>query len=114
MEAVTSITSQPIQNFILKLDTNETISFKLYFYSSQNAWYYDFEYKDYVSQGNKVVIALNAIRHLRNILPFGFGFTADTNADPFNLDSFVNKDCIMILLNKDDVQMLEETVYAPQ
>ena len=114
MEAITSITAQPVQNFIIKLDTNETINFKLYYYSSQNAWYYDFQYSDYISKGNKVVLSLNSIRHLRNILPFGFGFTSDINADPFDLNSFVNQDCIMTVLYKEDVQLLEDTVYAPK
>ena len=114
MQIITSITSQPIQNFILKLDTNEAINFKLYFYSSQNAWYYDFEYQGYVSQGNKAVLSMNSIRHLRNILPFGFGFIAETNADPFDLNSFVNQDCVMVLWDKDEVQILEENFYAPQ
>ena len=114
MNIITSITSQPKQNFSVKLDTNEVVSFNLYFYSSQNAWYYDFEYKDYISQGNKVVLNMNSVRHLRNILPFGFGFISGENADPFQLESFITNAVQLVFWNKEEVQMLEENIYAPQ
>lgn len=111
MKVVTSITDQPRQNFIVGLENNEIIDINLYYYSSQNAWYYDFKFGDYVSQGNKVVLNINSLRYAKNILPFGIGFLSDTNADPFQLESFVNQDCQMVIWEKDDLQMLEDTVY---
>lgn len=114
MKIITSITTQPRQNFIIKLDNGESVNFNLYFYRSQYAWYYDFEYNDYISQGNKVVCTMNSIRHLKNILPFGIGFLSLVNADPFQLESFYNQDCVIAIWNEEEVQMLEDTVYAPQ
>lgn len=111
MKIVTSITDQPRQNFIVGLDNNESVEFTLYFYSSQSAWYYDFKYNDYVSNGNKVVLDMNSLRYLRNIIPFGIGFIAGNNADPFYLESFVNNDCVMVIWNKEEVQELEENIY---
>lgn len=111
MKRITSITSQPIQNFIISLDNNETVNFKLYYYSSQKAWYYDFEYGDYISNGNKVVLDMNALRYLKNLLPFGIGFVSTTNIDPFQLESFINEDCLMVVWNQEEVQELEETIY---
>ena len=57
---------------------------------------------------------MNAIRHLRNILPFGIGFLSLTEADPFRLESFYSQECVIGIWNQEEVQMLEETVYAPQ
>ena len=111
MKNITSITAQPIQNFIIPLDNNESVNIKLYYYSSQKAWYYDFQYNDYVSCGNKVVLNMNSLRYLRNLIPFGIGFISNTNADPFQLESFVNQECMMVVWNEEEVQMLEDNIY---
>ena len=111
MKIITSITSQPKQQFILRLENNESVIFRLYYYSSQKSWYYDIEYKDYINNGNKVVLTMNALRHLKNKLPFGISFVATSNADPFQLNDFINKKVFMILLNKEEVQEIEEIVY---
>lgn len=112
MKLITSITSEPRQRIVLKLDNNETAIMKLYYYTTQKSWYFDIEYKNYINRGNKVVLTLNAIRHLRNILPFGFMFLAGNNADPFQLEDFANGNVLMILLNQEDVQEVEDTVYS--
>ena len=84
---------------------------RLYYYASQNSWYFDFEYKDYINNGNKVVLTFNALRHLKNIIPFGISFISESNADPFSLDAFSSGNFQMVLLNAEDVQTIEETVY---
>lgn len=114
MEIITSITAYPKQQFVLKLENNEFAIMRLYYYSSQQSWYFDIEYKDYVNNGNKVVITLNALRHLRNKLPFGISFLSGSSAEPFELEDFVNKKVLMVLLNKEDVNELEELVYNVQ
>lgn len=111
MEIITSITSEPRQKFIIKLDNNEFVTMRLYYYSSQESWYFDFEYNDYISNGNKVVLSMNALRHLRNIIPFGIAFLSGSNAEPFQLEDFVNGNVLMVLLNSDDVQEIEDIVY---
>lgn len=114
MEIITSITAYPKQEFILRLENNESAIMRLYYYSSQQSWYFDIQYKDYINNGNKVVNSLNAIRHLRNKLPFGIGFLSGSSAEPFELEDFLNKKVLMILLNQDDVNEIEEAVYNVQ
>lgn len=111
MRLVSSVTTEPKQRFVLKLDNNESVIIRLYYYSSQNSWYFDIEYNDYINNGNKVVLTMNALRHLRNILPFGIAFISSSSADPFQLEDFANGNVIMLLLNQDDVQEIEDTVY---
>lgn len=111
MKLVSSITTEPKQRFVLKLDNNESVIIRLYYYSSQNSWYFDIEYNDYINNGNKVVLTMNALRHLRNILPFGIAFVSGSNAEPFQLEDFANGNVLMLLLNQDEVQEIEETVY---
>lgn len=111
MKLISSITSEPKQRFVLRLDNSESVIMRLYYYSSQNSWYFDIEYNDYINNGNKVVLTMNALRHLRNILPFGIAFVSSSNAEPFQLEDFANGNVLMLLLNQDDVQEIEETVY---
>lgn len=112
MKIITSIAAQPRQRFVLKLDNNESAIMRLYYYTSQNSWYFDIEYKDYINNGNKVVLTMNAIRHLRNRLPFGLAFISGTNAEPFQLDDFATGKVLMLLLNEEDVQTIEDTIYS--
>ena len=111
MEIVTSITEQPKQEFILKLDNNDQATMRLYYYQSQNSWYFDIEYNGRINNGNKVVLTFNAIRHLKRLFPFGISFISESNADPFSLDAFTSGKVMMILLNEEDVQTIEETIY---
>ena len=111
MEVITSITAYPKQQFVLKLENNEFAIMRLYYYATQQSWYYDIEYNDYINNGNKVVLSLNVLRHLRNKLPFGISFLSGSNAEPFGLNDFVEQKVIMLLLNQEDVQELEDTIY---
>ena len=111
MQIITSITDQPKQKFVLKLDNNESATMRLYYYESQSSWFFDIEYKDYINNGNKVVLTFNALRHLKNIIPFGIGFLSESNADPFSLDAFLNGQFYAVLLNQEDVQTIEDIVY---
>lgn len=112
MKIITNITIEPRQRFVLNLDNNETAITRLYYYSSQNSWYFDIEYGNYINNGNKVVLSMNAIRHLRNKLPFGIAFLSNSDAEPFQLEDFANGNVIMVLLNEDDVKEIEELVYS--
>ena len=111
MQAVTSITNEPKQKFDLRLDNNETATMRLYYYPTQNSWYFDIIYKDYENNGNKVVLTFNALRHLKKNIPFGIGFLSGSNADPFTLDAFTSGEFMMVLLNSDDVEQIEELIY---
>ena len=111
MKLITSITTEPKQNFTLRLDNNETARMKLYYYATQKSWYFDIEYGEYVNRGNKVVLTMNALRHLKNILPFGIAFLSDSSADPFLLEDFADGNVFMILLNQEDVQEIEDSIY---
>ena len=111
MQIITSLTEQPKQKFNLKLDNNERATMRLYYYQSQNSWYFDIEYNGRENNGNKVVLTPNALRHLKRLIPFGIGFISESNADPFELDAFTSGRVVMLLLNQDDVNNIEEVIY---
>lgn len=109
MKQVTSITSDSKQFMTIPLDDNNgEVEFRLYYLATQYSWYYDFVYKDYTSNGNKVVLTPNALRHLRKILPFGIAFVAEGNIEPFKQDDFETKRVQMIILNQTDIEEIED------
>ena len=112
MNIVTTITNDPRQSFQVALDTGDTIYFNLYFFQTQNNWYYDFTYNDYTCNGSRVALSPNSIRHLRNILPFGIAFLSDGNVEPFNLDDFKSGRVQMAILDSAEVQEVEELIYS--
>lgn len=112
MKLITSITSKPKQRFLLRLDNNTTAIMRLYYYASQQSWYFDIEYDNYINNGNKVVLTMNAIRHLRDKLPFGIAFISSFKFDPFMLNDFIDGNVLMLLLNEEDVKEIEELVYS--
>lgn len=114
MKLITSITNEPKQRIVLKLDNNESAIIHLYFMPTQKSWYFDLEYKEYINNGNKVVLTMNAIRHLRRKLPFGIAFLAGSNAEPFQLDDFANGNVYMLQLNEEDVQLIESEIYSAE
>lgn len=111
MKIITSITNQPKQNFSITLDDNSVVIINLYFAMTQRAWYFDFKYNNYECNCNKVVLTFNAIRHLREKLPFGIGFISENQSDPFDLNDFKNNNVMMMILNKDDVEEYESLIY---
>ena len=111
MKLITSITSQPKQRFVLKLDNNESVIVHLYYYASQTSWYFDIEYNQYINKGNKVVLTMNALRHLKNKLPFGIAFWSSSSAEPFQLTDFESGNVLFVLLNQEDVQTIEDVIY---
>lgn len=111
MYKITSITNQPRQQFRVPLDTGEQVEMSLYYLPTQYGWYYDFTYKDYTSNGNKVVLSPNSIRNLRNILPFGIAFISQGVVEPYSLDDFYNERIIMFILNSEEVAQIEEELF---
>ena len=111
MKIITSITEQPKQRIVLKLDNNDSAIMNLYYYPTQSSWYFDIEYNEYINNGNKVVLTMNALRHLKDRLPFGIAFVSGSQAEPNQVTDFSDGNVLMLLLNEVDVQEIEETVY---
>lgn len=111
MIQITSITDASKQRIQIPLDNGAVVDFKIYFMPTQYSWYFDFVYGDYVSNGNKVVLTYNSLRHLKNILPFGIAFMADSNVEPFSIEDFSSNRVKMYVLSAEEVQEIEETIY---
>lgn len=112
MKQILSLTDNARQKFQIVLDNGDIVDFSLYFYPTQYSWFFDFTYKNYTSNGNRVVLTYNALRHLKNILPFGIAFLTDGYAEPFQLTDFSSGRIQMYVLNEDDVVTIESDIYG--
>lgn len=111
MKLITSLTDNPRQSFQFPIDTGDIVDFYLYFYITQKSWFFDFTYNDYTSCGNRVVLTPNALRHLKDIIPFGVAFMSEGNVEPFELKDFSNGRIGMYILNQSEVQEIESNIY---
>lgn len=111
MELINNLTSSPRQSFQVPIDTGEYVDFNLYYYITQKSWFFDFTYNNYTSNGNRIVLTPNALRHLKNIIPFGIAFMADGKVEPFDLTDFSSGRVGMYILNADEVAEIESTIY---
>ncbi len=111
MQQITTLTDEPKQRHQLVLDNNETVDFRLYFSARQQAWYFDFSYKDLTCNGFKVVLTPNALRCFRRIIPFGIAFDTEGFVEPFQIDDFSSGRVKMYVLNAEDVQAVEQDVF---
>lgn len=111
MQQITSITSYPCQEMQLVLDNNETVDFKIYYNARTQNWFFDLVYKEIKINCVKIVLHPNILRQFRKFIPFGIMFSANDKVEPFQDTSFANGDCIMYVLNSEEVQQIEDSIY---
>lgn len=111
MKQITTLTSDANQRHQLILDNNETVDFRLYFSARQQAWYFDFTYKDLTVNCSKVVLSPNTLRNFKRLIPFGIAFDTDGYVEPFQLTDFSSGRVRMYVLNSEDVTQIEEEIY---
>lgn len=111
MKEITTLTNEPKQRHTLVLDNNETVEFYLYYSIRNQAWYFDFTYKDITDNCLKVVLTPNSLRHLKRIIPFGIAFATDGYVEPFQIDDFSSGRVKMYVLNSEDVENVEQEIF---
>lgn len=112
MEQISGITSDYRQSFQFLTPTGETVNFSLYYYITQQAWFFDFSYKDYTCYCQRVVLTHNALRHLKNIIPFGIAFYSDDKVEPIFVDDFESDRVKIFVLDSDEVKEVELNIYG--
>ncbi len=114
MKQINNLTNEPVQQFQVFTEDSTTLYIKLYYYVTQKSWFFDFSFGDYVCTGSRVTITPNALRHLKNILPFGIAFltTDGSNVEPYSLEDFASGRVTVNILSSDEVTEIENEVYG--
>lgn len=111
MKQINNLTNNPRQKFQVYTEDGSTLYITLYYYITQKSWFFDFTYNNYTCLGSRVVLTPNAIRHLKNILPFGIAFLTESKAEPYSLNDFSSGRIKMYILTQEEVREIESTVY---
>ena len=111
MERITNLTASVKQQMQLTLENNDTADFFLHYNARMQAWFFDFSYGEITAKNLKVCLHPNILRVFRKAIPFGISFMATNLVEPFQVTSFSSGACSMYLLNAEEVQQLEETIY---
>lgn len=112
MNQIVSLTNNPRQSFYVPIDGGDIAQFKLYYYASQKSWFFDLSYGNLKTNGNRVVLTPNALRNLKNIIPFGIAFITDGDVEPFDIEDFASGRVGMYVLTHDEVLEIESTIYG--
>lgn len=111
MYQILNLTNDPSQTFTYQVDGGDELTVKLYYYATQKSWFFDISYGDYTCNGMRVTLSYNALRHLKNIIPFGICFYCDTSVEPFDIDDFATGRVTMNILTQDEVEQIEQEVF---
>jgi len=112
MNQVTGLTSDYRQSFQILTQDGEIVYFNLYYYMTQQSWFFDFTYKDYTCNCERVVLTPNALRHLKNVIPFGIAFYSNDKVEPIFVDDFETGRVQMLILNNEEVKEVELNIYG--
>lgn len=111
MKQITELTNDAKQAYTIIGENGEQIPFNLYYYETQQSWYFDISYGNTIINGLKLTNFPNILRQWKHILPFGLGCTVTDGFDPYYIDDFVTSRVKVYLLNSSDVITIEQQVF---
>ena len=112
MRRILEFTQDPYQTAQIPLE-NKTgyAQINLYWAPTQMSWYFDIEYNDIVTRGNKLCLGANILRAFSNFLPFGMMVVSDDLIEPYRITDFATQRVKVFILNSSEVQQIERLVY---
>lgn len=112
MKQIVEFTDNPYQIAQIPLeDKSGTAFIKLYWSETQSSWYFDISYNNISSNGNKLCLDCNILRHLSNQIPFGLAVIASDSIEPYRIDDFKTQRVKVLVLNKTEVLQFERLVF---
>ena len=112
MKVINSITAEPKQEFVVRLDNSDFVTIKVEYVATNRAWFMDFEYDDYKSTCQQITNCPNIIRQAKNIVPFGIGCEVEDGGEPWFIDDFLIGRATLFVLSSKEVDYLEKNLYG--
>lgn len=106
------INSSPKQNYTLVSEDEDQVGFYLYYAASQQTWFFDVKYKDFIAKGIQLTVAPNILRNFREIIPVGIACTSVDGDDPFYITDFSLGRIKLYLLTSAEVQAIEDSYFT--
>lgn len=112
MRQLTEIGIEPIQKFNVVGENNEQIELKLMYKPTQESWYFDIVYGDFVLNGQKIVSSPNLLKQYENLLPFGISCVVEDGSEPYFINDFFTGRATLNLLTKEDIETIEAILLS--
>lgn len=112
MKLIQGITDKPNQTLVLPLDDGSSATLVLNYRDQQQGWFFDLAYGAVISRGNRLVTGPNALRHLKNLIPFGLLVDSVNNLEPLTGTVFSDGLTTLYLLDTADVAEVETLIYS--
>lgn len=112
MILLTEISNEPNQTMKVRLDNGKVLTLNLMYRENSLAWFLDFEYLNYKSGWIRISNCLNIIRQVKNTLRIGLRCEVDNQTEAWFIDDFITGRAKLYVLNSDDVNQIEETIYV--
>ena len=112
MNLIDRIADVSFQRMILTGNKDQRITLVIRYMPTQESWFMDVEYNDFVCKGLRVTNSSNIMRKYRNVIPFGFSCTVTDGLEPMFIDDFKTRRADLYLLDADDVTTVEEGIIS--
>lgn len=111
---ITNLTNFANQTTDLQLPDGTIATMGLLYNGVTERWTMSMEYSGKTYEGIGLCCYPNVMRQWKNLIPFGISCATADQTDPFDVNDFTSGRVSMFLLDADDVEALEATVFAPQ
>lgn len=112
MRQITGLTADAKQSVKIQDEKGGIVKFTFFYLDNQQSWFFDIEYGDFICKSIRLTNCPNIIRQYREVLPFGFGCKVSDGLEPFFIDDFESGRVMIFLLDRADVDYVEQEVYG--
>lgn len=114
MYRIMDLNGQPKQQIKVIVANNRVLKIDFTYSENQKCWFFDFDYNNgkFISKGHKLSNCPNIIRQYKNTLPFGIACYVIDGLEPWFLNDFVTGRVQFYILEKAEVQSLEQNLYG--
>ena len=111
MNALSQVTSDPLQSQKLSLPDSSLVQITMYFVPNQNAWFFtNITYGNFVLNSLRICNSPNLLRQFKNIIPFGLACYSTTAREPSLQQDFSSGASTLYLMNEIDVAQYEQII----
>ncbi|MDR3244664.1 MAG: hypothetical protein LBT79_07950 [Elusimicrobiota bacterium] len=112
MQTIENLTSESNQKHTIIIETGEKLVIELFYCSTQIGWYINASLNDWSIKGIRVVNSPNLLRQFNNVISFGIACDVNDLNEPLSIQDFLVGRANLHILNKEDVNYIEEMLNA--
>lgn len=109
---LTNLTNFADQVTQVSLPDGSTATLEFLFNGTTERWIMNVTYGTFTANGIGLCCYPNVLRQWMNILPFGVAIASSTQTDPVTVNDFASGRVLVFLLDQDDMQTIESTVFG--